>query len=308
MLSCSIVICTHNRAPIVSDAIRAVYGADCVPGQAELVVVDSASTDGTERTVGACFEDAPFPSHYVREEKPGLSRARNRGLQEASKEIVLFLDDDARPCEPTWVSNIVSVFADYQVGAAGGDVIPVWPNGASPTWIHQHLLYFFGVTTFRSSKKKRCRYPRYPWGANLAFRKDSLIQVGGFSEDLGRMGSDLQSAEDTEACLKLERAGLLIQYVPEAAVNHVIDSTRLSRSWMRERARAGGASAARLEKRHFSQLAVLRKLLWRASILGVASLGQPLAGIVGSSRYRVFMEMEYVTARSYLASFLRTPS
>ncbi len=306
MLTCSIIICTHNRAKILLDTLRSVYKIDWVPGQVELIVVDSASTDGTEHIVKPFFKYAPFRSRYVREDKPGLSRARNRGLREASHAVVLFLDDDARPCEPRWVSNILNVFTDDHVGAAGGDVIPLWPSGEPPTWLHQHLLYFFGITRFQSKTQKRCRYPTYRWGANLAFRKDSLIQVGGFSEDLGRVGSGLQSGEETEACLKLERAGLFIMYVPKAGVEHVIDIDRLSVNWMRERACAAGASTALLERRNFSQLIMVQNLLWRTMILGVALCGKLIAGMVRSSRYRLFMELEFVIARSYLANYLKS--
>ena len=47
---------------------------------------------------------------YVREDRPGLSCARNRGLREARAGIVAFTDDDVR-VDPLWVAALVRGFA-----------------------------------------------------------------------------------------------------------------------------------------------------------------------------------------------------
>ena len=271
----------------------------------ELVVVDSCSTDGTAEAVRQSTRDAPFPTRYLREDMPGLSRARNRGVSEASGDIVAFLDDDARPLTPAWLNNLVAAFSDERVGAAGGDIVPRWPNGEKPDWIHRRLFYFFGLTTFDATKRRSCRYPDFPWGANLAFRKKSLNRAGGFSEDLGRVGLELHSGEETEACLRIQRAGQSVRYVPDAAVEHLIDPGRLNLDWMRSRAGSGGSSAAVLERRHFSAAALLSRVAWRAFIMTGARLGVFVAGAAGRRRAKVFFEMEYLTARAYLSRVVR---
>jgi glycosyltransferase involved in cell wall biosynthesis len=300
-LSCSIVICTHNRADLLGDAIASVYGANADRDRVELIVVDSASTDSTETTAKAALRGSPFPARYVREEQPGLSRARNRGVQEASHEIILFLDDDARPRTARWISNILAGFSDSRVGAVGGDTVAVWPDGRPPAWMPERLYYFFGATRPRADAPRRCAYPDYPWGANLAFRKQSLQRIGGFSESLGRLGDELRSGEETEACLKLEQAGLLIKLVPGAAVDHLVARRRLTRTWMQERACASGASAVLLESRNFSRARRLRYALMRASIAGVALLGLRIARVMRRPRLQTFLEMELVIAQSYLS-------
>ncbi len=305
MKSCSIIICSHNRAAMLAETIRSVYTIDCLRRSVELIVVDNRSTDGTAEAVRHCSRHAPFRTRYVREDTPGLACARNRGVSEASGDIVLFLDDDARPATPAWLTNIAEAFSDGRVGAAGGDIVPRWPRGEEPAWIHQRLFYFFGLTTFNSTTSRLCRYPNFPWGANLAFRKDSLKRVGGFPDDLGRVGLKLQSGEETEACLKIQRAGQLVRYVPGAAVEHIIDSGRLSLAWMRSRASSGGDSTAVLEGRHFSGPALLGKVAWRACILAAARLGVAVAGAAARERDKVFFEMEYLVARAYLSRLLQ---
>ena len=63
----------------------------------EVIVVDNASKDESARLVAARWS-----ARYVREDKPGLDWARNRGFAVAQSPIVAYTDDDARP-DPGWL-------------------------------------------------------------------------------------------------------------------------------------------------------------------------------------------------------------
>jgi glycosyltransferase involved in cell wall biosynthesis len=85
----SVVITTYNRSNLVGRAIASALHQEC--GELEVLVVDDASTDRTEDLVKTSFPGV----RYVRQEtNRGLCAARNRGIREASKAWVLFLDDD----------------------------------------------------------------------------------------------------------------------------------------------------------------------------------------------------------------------
>jgi len=86
----SVIIPTYNRAHLVSRAVRSVL--DQTYQDFELVVVDDASTDNTEKVVKGFNDDRIRYFHHS--ENRGGSAARNTGIEAAKGEFIAFLDDD----------------------------------------------------------------------------------------------------------------------------------------------------------------------------------------------------------------------
>lgn len=84
----SVVIPTYNRAPLVTRAVESAL-AQCRPGD-EVVVLDDGSTDDTEERL------KPFRDRIVYRKvvNGGAGRARNLGMDLASRPLVAFLDSD----------------------------------------------------------------------------------------------------------------------------------------------------------------------------------------------------------------------
>ncbi|RPJ43573.1 MAG: glycosyltransferase family 2 protein, partial [Candidatus Latescibacterota bacterium] len=114
----SICVPTRNRP---DDLARCLAAIRRMPddGQ-EVLVVDSASDGDASEKVARGFPGV----RYFREERPGLDRARNRGLREARMPIVAFTDDDAMP-EPFWLRALERAFDDRLVLAATGLTLPL---------------------------------------------------------------------------------------------------------------------------------------------------------------------------------------
>ncbi len=84
----SVIIPTHNRAPLLVRALESVYAQSLSPVQ--VVVADDGSTDNTRELVSARF---PY-ADYVYQQHHGVSRARNSGIRRARCEWLAFLDSD----------------------------------------------------------------------------------------------------------------------------------------------------------------------------------------------------------------------
>src|SRR5437899_2783285 len=85
----SVVIPTYNRSRLLGRAIQSVL--DQGWPELEVMVIDDASSDGTPDLMRSSFPQV----RYVRQDSNrGVCAARNRGLREASRPWVLFLDDD----------------------------------------------------------------------------------------------------------------------------------------------------------------------------------------------------------------------
>lgn len=85
----SVIICTRNRCELLPRAVESVRSAS---SNAEIIVVDDASDDGTAEVCQA-WDDV----HYFRaQRKLGLGGARNVGVVAATSAFITFLDDDDR--------------------------------------------------------------------------------------------------------------------------------------------------------------------------------------------------------------------
>ena len=245
-LAASVAICTANRCARLAETLAALLPlVDARAG--EVVVVDNGSSDDTPRLLAEIVAGHPATVRAVREERSGLSAARNRALREARGDLLLFLDDDALPA-PGWLEAYAAAFREPRVAAAGGPVEPIF-DGPLPDWIDSRFLPYLSAWE-RGTRVIPLRYNELPRGTNMAFRRASFAEYGDFSEQLGRKGESLRSCEEIEFCLRLERGGAEILYVPEARVRHHVGTQRLTDAWMRARFAAQGFSEAILDWRH----------------------------------------------------------
>ena len=103
----SIVLNTRDRPESVVRTLRGLLELRYQPF--EIVLVDNApSSDMTKDAVLAEFGDDPRV-RYVREPRQGTSFAKNRGIAEASADIIAFTDDDVR-VDQWWLDAIVRGF------------------------------------------------------------------------------------------------------------------------------------------------------------------------------------------------------
>lgn len=84
----SVIIPTYNRAPLVGAAIASVLDQDYP--NLELLVIDDGSTDDTAEVVRQFGPTV----RYIEQANAGAARARNRGIELATGELVAFLDSD----------------------------------------------------------------------------------------------------------------------------------------------------------------------------------------------------------------------
>ncbi|MBS0660581.1 MAG: glycosyltransferase [Verrucomicrobia bacterium] len=270
----TVAIPTYNRAAILRQTLATLARQDFPPAEWELLVIDNASTDDTPAAVAEFAGSVP-PPRYLREPAQGLNHARNRAIAEARGEVLIFGDDDIL-VRPDWVRQMSApLLADLtarRLGALGGEVIPVFPEGMPEyvrTW-HRPLRFRadLGPVGDRSS----------PMGANLAFRRAVFAEHGLFRTDLDRKGGSLLSGGDSEMIARLRRAGLEIWFAPAAEVQHQMPATRTAFRYVARHAFDNGRSAV-LERGQHSPaflasrfLANLLKLIAQALLALLSAL------------------------------------
>ncbi|MGH2448497.1 MAG: glycosyltransferase, partial [Chloroflexota bacterium] len=94
--SISIIIPARNEQDYIGAALASIARQTYPPDRLECIVVDNGSSDGTAEQVRAVQEVARHELKLAYEPEPGTARAKNRGSQEATGDILLFLDADSQ--------------------------------------------------------------------------------------------------------------------------------------------------------------------------------------------------------------------
>jgi hypothetical protein len=172
----------------------------------------------------------------------GLSGARNTGVALADTDLIAFLDDDAR-ARPGWLAGLQTPFADDTVLGTGGAVIPAWV-GPTPEWLPPAFHWVVGCSY--EGMPTATAPIRNPIGASMMFRRSHLVELGGFSEGLGRVGRNAYGCEETELCIRAAQRwpGHRHVYVPGAAVDHRVPPARGTWEYFLRRCYSEGISKA----------------------------------------------------------------
>jgi glycosyltransferase involved in cell wall biosynthesis len=274
----SVVICTHNRGVLLADCLESIRR--CRPprdASPEIMVVDNASTNDMAEVV-ARLRPFPFELNLVREERLGLSQARNRGWQASRGEVIAFADDDVLVDEQYLAAAADAFRRDLQLEGAGGRILPRW-EAPRPSWLDDGLLGVLAVCDYGDDPFPFTGPEQLPRGANLILRRRFLEDVGGFRTDLGRVGSSLQSCEDDAMVLGALERGLKIAYAPSILVEHRIGAERLVPGYFRRWKWQSGRSLARMKYPHRKPCGRVHPLrtIARAAITNAAQCLKALA-------------------------------
>ena len=220
----TVVICTRDRPEglyaTLTSLRRQTDSAFCV------VVVDNhPSTSDSEGVV----DEVGLPRcEYVVESRPGLSRARNRGLQAVSTELVAWIDDD-ETADPNWARAVKQGFAhDSRPAAVCGVMLPAELEYEAQVRFEQYGGFNKGrgmVPEVLRAATPSVTSPLYPLptfgpGGNMAFRTESLLRMGGFDPYLGA-GTRTHGCEETRALSLVLSAGDAILHWPAAIMWHM---------------------------------------------------------------------------------------
>jgi GT2 family glycosyltransferase len=248
-LGVSVVICAYAECRWEALVGAVASAREQNPEPDEVVVV----IDHNDALLARAARALPEALVVANTERRGLSGARNTGVRHASGAIVAFLDDDAS-ARPGWLLALVRAFEDASVIGVGGVALPVWESSA-PTWLPSEFLWVVGCS-YRGLPAQRAEI-RNPIGANMAFRREVLERVGGFTDGIGRIGRTPLGCEETELSIRAREAtgGRIVQR-RDAEVDHLVGHDRASWSYFRRRCWAEGLSKVVVARRVGSDAAL----------------------------------------------------
>ena len=232
----SVAVCTKDGAARIARLLDSLLPLrDAVPF--EVFVIDNAPSDHSTRDVAA---GRAFV-HYVVEPLTGLNFARNRALQDATGEVLCFLDDDvtvdagwARAMSDAWAAN-------PEAGCITGLVLPLELETEAQILFERgggfrrgFLPLRYGETNF-ADPVHPSGAGKFGAGANMSIDLELVRKLGGFDEALDT-GRPLPGGGDLDIFYRVLRSGRRLVYEPQAAVFHehrrdMGALTRQYRSW-----------------------------------------------------------------------------
>ena len=239
----SVVVCTYaeERYEDCCEAIESVLAQTHDP--VELVIIVDGNTAVCER-VRTDFGDHENVRIHCNEQNQGLSYSRTRGVEQASGDVIAFLDDDA-VANPEWVAKLVDGYEQTDAIAVGGRMVADWVAG-KPAYLPAEFSWLVGVNY--EPRLEPWTEVRNTLGSNLSFRREVFEEVGGFDEQVGLQGEKQIQAEETELCIRMADAfGRGVLYNPEAVVAHKVFDHRTDPVWLCQRAFWQGYSKRALE-------------------------------------------------------------
>jgi GT2 family glycosyltransferase len=246
----SVSIVNTNSRELLLACLGSLAGAD-----AEIVVLDNASEDGSAEAVRERFPDVRLIAQLYR---AGFGASHNAVIRATSGRYVYVLNEDTTAAD--WRLDRLVAYLDAHPRVAVLGPRLVYPDGRRqdsawrfPTPLVSALgLVTLGRAGVKQSQGETPRPVDWVTGAALLARREALEEVGLFDE-----GFFLYS-EEVDLQFRLRRAGWEVHYFPEATVVHhesqfsaAVPERRINemwrsrhRYWRKHHSRAGARIAA----------------------------------------------------------------
>jgi O-antigen biosynthesis protein len=278
----SVVVCTYNAERTMAPCLESL--AKLNYPDYEVIVVNDGSTDGSlaiAERFGYC--------KIISQPNKGLSVARNVGAEAATGEIVAYTDSDC-VADPDWLNYLVAKMEAADLVACGGPNFPPPEDNLIPSAV---AVSPGGPTHVLLSDDTA----EHIAGCNMAFRRDVLLQLGGF-DPIYRAAGD-----DVDICWRFQDGGYTIGFSPAAVVWHFRRNT--VKAYIGQQ-RGYGKAEALVYSKHPIRFNLFGQAKWLGRIYGDLSAAlllsrQPViySGVFGRGLFQTLYEPP-----SSLAQFL----
>lgn len=231
MFDASVIICTHNpRSDYFTRILDGLRNQTLPLYKWELLIVDNASRP----PLASNWDISWHPTaRHILESEVGLSWARRRGIQEASADLIIFVDDD-NVLDETYLAEAIKIKQEWPL-------LGVWGSGCirgdfevEPPETLREIRPWLALRELTAPRWSNLAfYEAAPLGAGLCVRKKVAMAYSQFCDQSSlqitdRLGASLVGGGDMEISLVCCNYGLGIGMFPELKLTHLIPRHRVS--------------------------------------------------------------------------------
>jgi glycosyltransferase involved in cell wall biosynthesis len=242
MLDASVIICTHNpRSDYFARVLDGLRNQTLPLDKWELLIVDNAS----RLPLASSWDISWHPTaRHIVESELGLAPARRRGIQEASADLIIFVDDD-NVLDKTYLAEAIKIKQEWpSLGVWGSGCIrgdfEVEPPESLRPWLPVREVTaarWSNLAGVHSGLFGEACEDAIPWGAGLCVRKEVAMAYSQFCDPSSiqisdRQGGSLVGGGDTEISFVCCSLGLGTGIFPELKITHLIPQRRVSEDYI----------------------------------------------------------------------------
>lgn len=210
-LKVSIIIPTVDRADAVYNLLKQLE--EQTYSHFDILVIEQSKQ--VDERIKKYAEANSQKVKLIHIERRNLPNARNVGIKNASGEIILFLDDDIIP-DNDLIKWHIENYKENWVNGVGGRVIGGYDKIPKSARVGDfRKLDGKVIRNFNSEIRKEVKH--LP-GGNMSFKKIVFEHIGFFDE---KFGGAVSEGEETDFCLRVQRAGFRFIFEPKALVKHL---------------------------------------------------------------------------------------
>ncbi len=234
-LSLSVVVATYNRAHLLPVLLKSLSSQTLAATSFDVVLVD----DGSKQPVGQIVDAfaRSLTIKLIEQQNAGQAAARDRGVQAATGDIIVVVDDDMVLANDFLERHLAWHRLGYRVVLGRILSSPELQNLPLFERFHADQLEKFTESVL-SGKQPR---GTHVCTGNLSFRRADYLAVGGFDRSLLR-------SEDRDLGIRLEILGAPFVFGYDAQSTHDSDHASLD-VWLR-RAYNYGMYDAKISDKH----------------------------------------------------------
>lgn len=210
ILKTSIIILTYNQLPLTKQCLTSI-DKHTNQEEVEIIVVDNGSTDGTI----AYLKSIPSLKTIFNEKNLGFARGCNQGLDIATGDQVLFLNNDTIVTKNWLQSMITLLYSNEKIGMVG----PVSNYVSGPQQIPVNYTEIEGIDDFTyaycQEQQGKSKSVLRLIGFCLLVKREVLDKIGGFDECF-----EYGSFEDDDLCFRALQAGYQLRIAFDSFIHH----------------------------------------------------------------------------------------
>ena len=197
----SVIVPTYNSGAALKKCLEGLEKQNFPTNQFEVIVVDDGSTDETASLL------KQYSARYFYQDNAGPAAARNKGVELAKADVVLFTDSDCVPDE-NWIKEMAGSLADPEIVGVKG----AYETKQNALWARFAQIEFMERYKLLLKRKYIDMVDTYSAG----YKKNLFLSAGGFDTAF-----PMPNGEDADLSYRMSQKGWKMVFNPKAYVWHL---------------------------------------------------------------------------------------